>query len=166
MKTTLYEIENDLLEIFDQIEEAEGEITEELSNKLEIAEGQLQSKSIAYLSIIRSSEAFTVTIDEEIKRLQGLKKNKVKLVDSLKSRLLNAVNLFGDEKNGLQVGLHTFKKRKSISVAIEAGAELPNEYTITKTTHSPDKKALKEALNSGSEIKGASLSTNYSLSIK
>ena len=45
---TLYEIQNDLLNLFDQIEEAEGEITEEQSEQLEIAEGQLESKSIAY----------------------------------------------------------------------------------------------------------------------
>ena len=34
---TLYEIQNDLLKLFDQIEEVEGEMTEEQSVQLDIA---------------------------------------------------------------------------------------------------------------------------------
>ena len=95
---TLYEIQNDLLNLFDQIEEAEGEITEEQSEQLEIAEGQLESKSIAYYSIIKKEEGTISSIDDEIKRLTAMKKRSNTLITNLKGRLLNAVNLFGDEK--------------------------------------------------------------------
>ena len=53
MKTSLYQIENEHLALMQQIENAEGEITEEIAEQLEINEGQLQSKSIAYLSVIK-----------------------------------------------------------------------------------------------------------------
>jgi len=163
---TLYEIQNDLLNLFDQIEEAEGEITKEQSEQLEIAEGQLESKSIAYYSIIKKEEGTITSIDEEIKRLTAMKKRSNTLITNLKGRLLNAVNLFGDEKKGLIVGLHTFKKRKSTSVTVEDSDLLPEAFIIEKLTKSPDKKAIKEAISSGEEVTGATLTTNYSLSIK
>ena len=52
-KQTLYKIEKDYIELIKQVEEAEGEITEEINEQLEINESQLQSKSIAYLSVIK-----------------------------------------------------------------------------------------------------------------
>jgi hypothetical protein len=162
---TLYEIEQDLLDLFERIEDNEGEISKEDSEKLEITQGQLESKSIAYLSIIRDAEATITQIETEEKRLAGKKKRNKDLIDYLKSRLLNAVNLFGDEEKGLEVGLHTFKKRKSTSVTIEDADLLASEFVVIKKTTSPNKKAIKEALNNKKEVKGASLSTNYSLNI-
>ena len=74
MKTSLYQIETEHLALMNQIEMAEGEITEEIAEQLEINEGQLQSKSIAYLSVIKGKESFNSQIDDEIKRLQAMKK--------------------------------------------------------------------------------------------
>ena len=88
---------------------AEGELSEELEQALAINEAQLQSKSIAYLEFIQSKESFNTRIDDEIKRLQAMKKRNANLVSKLKNRLLDAVKLFG----AFEVGLTKFGTRKS-----------------------------------------------------
>jgi len=160
-KQTLYKIEESYLELIRQVQEAEGEITDEINEQLEINETQIQSKSIAYLSVIKSKEAFTMQIDDEIRRLQALKKKNDNLVKNLKNRLLNAVNLFG----AFEVGFTKFGTRKSESVIIEDVNELPNEFKIKKLSIQADKMAIKKALKNGQEIKGCSIQENQNLKI-
>jgi len=144
-----------------QIEQAEGEITPEMEDQLKINEGELQSKSIAYLSIIKDREAFVVQIDEEIKRLTALKKRNNNLVDRLKENILNAVNLFGT----IETKFNKFSIRKSESVEVLEVNELPKEYKVVKVTEQADKKAIKEALKNGKQIPGCSILTNSNLKI-
>jgi len=161
MKTTLYKIENEYIELLNSIEEMEGEITPEIEEQLAINEGQLQSKSISYLEIIGSTESYVERIDNEIKRLQALKKRNNNIVDKLKSRLLDAVNLFGN----FEVGLTTFGTRKSTSVEVEDVNSLPTEYKTVKVTEAADKIAIGKALKAGQEIKGCILKENLNLKI-
>lgn len=160
-KQTLYKIEQDYIELIKQVEEAEGEITEEINEQLEINESQLQSKSIAYLSVINEKKVFTTLIDEEIKRLQALKKKNDNLIKNLKNKLLNAVNLFGS----FEVGFTKFGTRKSESVIIEDVNELPNEFKVKKLSIQADKMAIKKALKDGQKIKGCLIQENQNLKI-
>lgn len=161
MKTSLYQIENEHLALMQQIENAEGEITEEIAEQLEINESQLQSKSIAYLSVIKSKESFNSQIDEEIKRLQAMKKRNNNLVSNLKNRLLDAVKLFGDFESGLS----KFGTRKSSSVEVENVNALPKEFKVIKVTEQADKSALKKAIKEGQEIEGVSIVEKLNLKI-
>ena len=161
MKTSLYQIETEHLALMQQIENAEGEITQEIAEQLEINESQLQSKSIAYLSVIKSKESFNSQIDEEIKRLQAMKKRNNNLVTNLKNRLLDAVKLFGDFGSGLL----KFGTRKSSSVEVENVNALPKEFKVIKVTEQADKSALKKAINEGQEIEGVSIVEKLNLKI-
>ena len=160
-KQTLYKIEENYIELIRQVEEAEGEITDEINEQLEINETQLQSKSIAYLSVIKSKEAFTMQIDDEIKRLQTLKRQNNNIVSYLKNRLLNAVNLFG----AFEVGFTKFSTRKSESLIVGDVNELPNEFKVKKLTIQADKIAIKKAIKNGMKIKGCSIQQNKNLKI-
>ena len=162
MKQNLFNIESDYLKLMEQIQEADGEITEELSEQLKINEAQLQGKSIAYLSVIKSVEAFNMQIDDEIKRLQQMKKTRTNLISRLKDRLLEAVNLFGE----FESGLHKFGTRKSSSIEVEDINGLPKEFKVIKVTEQADKKALKEAIKRGEVIEGVTLKQNANLKIK
>jgi len=160
-KQTLYKIEESYLELIRQVQEAEGEITEEISEQLTINKTQLQSKSIAYLSVIKEREAFITQIDEEIKRLTAIKRQNNYLITSLKNKLLRAVKLFGS----FEVGFTKFGIRKSESVIIEDVNELPNEFKVKKLSIQADKMAIKKALKNGQEIKGCSIQENQNLKI-
>ena len=162
MKTeTLYNITEDYIELLNKIELAEGEISEEVNQQLEINEQQLQTKSIAYLSVIKNKEALTMQIDEEIKRLQALKKHHTSISKNLKNRLLNAVNLFG----AFEVGFTKFSTRKSKAVIVEDVNSLPKDFKVIKVTEQADKKAIKQALENGEIIEGCTIQENKNLKI-
>ena len=157
----LYEITAEQKALINKIELLEGEITEEIENALIINENQLQSKSIAYLSVIKNKENFNSLVDEEIKRLQAIKKTNTNLVNRLKDNLLNAVNLFGD----FQVGTNKFGIRKSSTLEVEDTNSLPEKYKVIKVSETADKMALKSALKNGEEIKGVYLQEHKNLKI-
>jgi len=159
---TLYKITENYNELMKEIEAAEGVLTPEMERALTINEEQLQKKSIGYLEVIKTKDAFNVMIDEEIKRLQAIKKRNNTLVSTLKERLLNAVKLFGE----FSVGTVTFTTRKSTSVFIENEDEIGKEWKKVKVTEQIDKKKIGDALKGGKEVVGASLSNNLSLRIK
>jgi len=162
MSNTLYNIQENYLALMDSIEENEGILSEEQEKALAIHETQLESKGKAYLEVIRQREAFISIVDDEIKRLQALKKRNTTLVTTLKDRLLDAVKLFGE----FQAGTLTFGTRKSETVIVEDVNNLPKDYKITKVTESADKLKLKSALRKGEEIEGVSLQSNLNLKIK
>lgn len=162
MKTTLYNIKENYLILMDDIEASEGVLSEEQESALDINKNELQSKSIAYLEVIKSSNAFISTIDDEIKRLQALKKRNGNLIDRLENSLLSAVTLFGE----FTVGTLTFGKRKSESVIIDDVNSLPSEFKTVKVTESAKKAELKKALKGGEEIEGVYIQTNYKFKSK
>ena len=161
MKKSLYHIENEYLTIISQVEELDGELTPELEEQLTINEKELQNKSIAYLEFIGSKEALNVRVNDEIKRLQAVKKSNDTLVKNLKNRLLDAVKLYGN----FEVGLTKFGTRKSISVSVADVNSLPKELKVINVTEQANKKAIKEAIQAGESIEGCEIVENLNLRI-
>jgi hypothetical protein len=160
---TLYQINNDYYDLITQIELAEGELSKELESALEINKNELEVKSIAYVEVIKQRESFNTRIDDEIKRLQALKKQNDTLILRLKNNLLNAVNLFGN----FEAGFLKFSTRKSkqVEVNIEPN-DLPKEFKVVKVTETPDKNAIKKAIEQGQEVTGCRIVENINLQIK
>lgn len=161
MKNTLYQIKESYLSLMDDIEASEGVLSKEQESALEINKSELDSKSIAYLEVIKSSKAFVCTIDDEIKRLQALKKRNNNLIDRLENSLLSAVSLFGE----FAVGTLTFGTRKSESITVKDINSLPSEFKTVKVTETANKADLKAAIKGGKEIKGVTLNVNVNLKI-
>ena len=161
MKKSLYHIETEYLEILSQVDDLNGELTPEILEQMEINANQLQGKSIAYLEFIGSKETLNSRIDDEIKRLQAIKKSNSNLIANLKNRLLDAVKLYGS----FEVGLTKFGTRKSKSVQVEDVNSLPKELKVIKVTEQADKKAIKAALESGQVIEGCEIVENLNLKI-
>ena len=161
MNKSLYNIIEEQRYTLAEIEAMAGELTPELEEQLIINANQLESKSIAYLEVIKDREAYISNIDAEIKRLQGLKKVNGNLVQRLKDNLLIAVKTFGN----FEVGFTKFGTRQSSAVIVEDVNSLPKEYKVIKVTESADKKAIKDALNSGEVIDGCYIQENINLKI-
>ena len=162
MKTTLYDIKQEYLELINQVEELEGEITPEIEEKLTINQNELQNKAIAYHSVILAKDSFNLQIDNEIKRLQALKKRNNSLIDNLKERLVGAIQMFGE----FTVGTNTFGLRKSERVEVEDVNQLPKEYKTIKVTEQANKAEIKKALKLGKQIENAYIVENINLKIK
>jgi len=161
MKNSLYNITINYNELLNEIEATEGVLTDEQIVSLEITEKELQSKSMAYLEVIKRKEAFNSQIDEEIKRLQSMKKTNNNIVSRLKENLLNAVKMFGN----FEAGLTKFGTRKSQSITVEEVNSLPNEFKNVKITETANKTELKNAIKRGETIKGVELVENLNLKI-
>ena len=160
--SSLYKINEKMLTLLSDIEANEGELTDEVISQLEITNDELQTKSESYLAVIKNRESLNTQIDEEVKRLQAMKKANNNLVLRLKNSLLNAVNIFGE----FEVGLIKFGLRKSTTVEV-AGIvnELPKEFKTVKVTEQPNKAEIKKSLQRGEQIEGCALITNYNLKI-
>ena len=162
MKKTLFDITNEALAIYEDLEVNGGELTTEIQEALTINEKELQSKGIAYVELIGSTESYVSRIDEEIKRLQSIKKRNNLLVDNLKNRLLDAQQTFGD----FTLGFTTITTRKSESIEVEDINSLPASFKTVKVVETADKIALKKAIKDGEVIKGVTLVENVNLRIK
>lgn len=162
MKTNLYNIELDYLRLVDEIEANDGVLTEEQEKALTINESELKGKALAYKEVIATKEIFNQRIDDEIKRLQALKKTNNNVVARLKERLLEAVKLFGN----FEANLSKFGTRKSTQVLTPEDINgLPKEYKTVKVTEAANKVAIKEALKAGKTIEGCELKEVLTLKI-
>lgn len=115
---SLYEISNDILRIFNDVEVAEGEITDEQYDALQIKQEELKEKLTNYVKAIKSWEVDEKALKDEKKRLndrQTVFKNRI---ERLKKAMLEAVINFGE----------TGKNNKFI--------EFPNVRIFTKNTQS------------------------------
>lgn len=92
----IWQIQQELLSIFDELEENGGELTEELEEQLTISQEDFRSKVESYTNVIKSVKADIAAIDQESKRLAELKKSKTAMIDRLSKIIINAVEMFGD----------------------------------------------------------------------
>lgn len=164
MKTqSLFNITEEQRQLVAEIEKMDGELTPEMEKKLELNQSNLRHKAVAYNEVITTKNAQNEMIKAEIKRLQSWAKRNDSIVDRLENNLLNAIKTFGE----FEVGLTKSGVRKSTSTEVDANMvnALPKEYKTIKIVETPDKKAIKEALEKGIEIEGCRLSHNLNLKI-
>jgi len=162
MNKTMYEISEAHLELMVQVEEAEGILTPEMEEALDINKEELQIKSKGYYGFIKSLEADSMMVKAEMERLGKRKKRNDALASILKERLLNAVVLHGE----FSVDTLDFKTRKSQMVIIEDNDVIPKKFITKVVTEKIDKTEIKRAIKSGEEVKGAILQDNLNLAIK
>lgn len=94
---SLYQISDELLSIFNEIESNDGEVSEEQLQALEIAQENLQEKLSSYKKAIRCWEADIDACKQEEKRIKTARQVKENRIDKLKDRMLGAVIQFGYE---------------------------------------------------------------------
>lgn len=166
--SSLYEISNDLRNVYQQIENGEGidletgELSKELIIALKVGKNELQEKGVDIGYVIKSLDDEIEIFDKEIKRLQERKKALQNAQDRVKSELTKAMNEFGI----LEIKGRTLKInfRKSESVEVDNIEELDDKFKKVKTE--ADKMAIKEAIKNGEEVKGARLIEKQNLQIR
>lgn len=158
----LYEIAPALRFALDDIvvDEETGEILS--SDALHAVEAQAAEKIEATALYLRELDAEAKAAKEEADRMLARVKSMQKRSDYLKAMLLDALHATGKVKTGrVTVSIRTTK-----AVEIAEGADLPEAYTTVKTTVSPNKIAIKQALLDGVEVSGCHLEARESVSIR
>lgn len=165
MKTenkSLFQINDELLMLINEIEEAGGEVTTDQEIALQIRREELTSKSLNYVHYIKKLERDLELVKVYKEQLDSFKTRKENIIKRLKESLLVAVENFGD----IEADIFKISTRKSEAVEIVDEGKIPMPYFRTKTIVEFDKVKIKEAIKEGKEVPGASLKQNKNLSIK
>lgn len=117
---------------------------------------------------IRYAEVQIDAMDKVIAGIKARKQSAQNLVDKLRVKVVQALLAMPDGKRKIEEPDIKVSTRKSESVSLYDESLLDKKFIKVEviTKQSPDKKAIKEAIKSGEEVKGARLCTNYSLQIK
>lgn len=164
----LWEITQEFLALASMIEEAGGEATDEVMEELAISRENFAHKAEGYARLILKWDSEVDAASAEIKRIQAIKKTKENAVGRLKETLKTALLIFGQEDSKgikrFETPLIKLSTRKSTSIEITDENALPQEAFVIKREVS--KTAIKELLEAGAAIEGASVKENISVVIK
>lgn len=161
-----YEIVNgmiDTLDIFLESDQNESD-RENYNYIMEFLQEELENKSSNIIKYIRNISLEVEVLLQEEDRLEKLRKQKEKKVNSLKKYLTDI--LLNLDKNKIETELGNLGLRKSVSVAIDNLDLIPKKYIQKKIELVPDKRTLSELLKQGKNIKGVHLEDKYSLQIR
>lgn len=164
MNKSLYEITQGYLNVLQnlQIDEETGEILN--LTTLDDVSGELTEKTEAVALYIKETIAFAEAIKQEETVLANRRKTLENKAERLKAYLKVCLENAGFEK--VETAKTVVSFRNSVSVHIENEKMLPKEYVTIEQKIKADKTAIRKAIQSGVEIKGASLITNRNLQIK
>lgn len=158
----LYQISDAIRQALDHIEldEETGEILN--ADELHAVEAEAADKIEATALYLRELDAEAKAAKDEADRMLARVKSMQKRSDYLKAMLLDALHATGKVKTGrVTVSIRTTK-----AVEIAEGADLPEDYTTVKTTVSPNKVAIKQALLDGVEVPGCHIEERESVQIR
>ena len=158
----LYEIAPALRFALDDVvvDEETGEILN--ADALHAVEAQASEKIEATALYLRELDAEAKAAKDEADRMIARVKSMQKRSDYLKAMLIEALHVTGKVKTARV----TVSIRTTQAVEIAEGANLPEAYTTVKTTVSPNKIAIKQALLDGVEVPGCHLEARESVSIR
>jgi len=194
MKQNIYEIQAELLELYELIEESGGEVTDEQYEAFLVTKENFDNKVKAYCHIIKEGEAKIAYANSEIKRIEAFARPYTNLNAKLSGIILEAIKQFGDKdpkKDIWRYEVDTFKlsTRSSVSTEILDAEEIDDKFKkITfkdismsdkvkildllglseenaKITIDIPKTLIKDAILAGETVEGAKLQTNYSLNL-
>ena len=158
----LYQISDAIRQALDHIEldEETGEILS--ADALHAVEAEAAEKIEATALYLRELDAEAKAAKEEADRMLDRVKSMQKRSDYLKAMLLDALHATGKVKTGRV----TVSIRTTQAVQINQEQAIPEAFTTVKTTVSPNKVAIKQALLDGVEVPGCHLEARESVSIR
>jgi len=155
----LYEITTVMNKLEETVEDKE-----ELNKYLDGVKMKLKDKATNILYAIKNWEAPITAIDNEIKRLKEMKMGYQNRVANMKEYI--SYNMQKSKIEKIETDIATFSFRKSSSVEITDEERLDKKFIVKITKTSPDKIAIKKAIQSGEDVEGASIKENKNLQIK
>lgn len=117
----LYEIQQNLLDIFQELDAQDGVFTEEQLKELEVAQGNFKEKLEDYYKLLNKFKSDVNACKDEEDRIKALRKSKENAVNRIKNIMTNAVIQFGDvSKSGTRyIDLSTIKLSTRLSSSCE-----------------------------------------------
>jgi len=164
MNKSIYNISQELETIFNSIENNEGTIDDQTETTLVLTKQELENKGVQYGFKCLSIKNENAEIDAEIERLNKIKERNTNLENRLKETLKNAMLHFGIDE--IKIPTLKINFRKSVAIEIENEDLINEKFKVEKTTKTISKTLIKEAIENGEIVLGASKVENKSLQIK
>lgn len=166
----LYEITKEM-RVLDElflscIDEETGEVKDDgvidiLEQELKL---QLQTKGAGIIKSFKNSEAMLNGVDEEIKRLQALKKSISNQINSRKEYIVRNMEMMGITKIETELGNLSLRKSKSVNIYDES--LIDKKFIEIETKEKISKTEIKKAIEAGENVQGANIVEKNSLNIK
>ena len=164
MEKSLYKIDRELMALLEAIAEQEGEITPEQDEQLAINRYELETKAVDYSMAILQLNAWVEIADKEAKRVTAIKNAYKKTSETLKQRITDAMERYDIKE--VKDATVKVSLRKSVQTIIDDLDQVPKQYKTVKVETTPDKTAIKKAIQEGEIIEGAHLEEKNNLQIK
>lgn len=164
MKKSIYNISQELETIFNTIENNDGIIDDNTETALVLTKQELENKGVQYGFKCLSINNENAEIDAEIERLTKIKSRNKNLENRLKETLKNAMIHFGIDE--IKIPTLKINLRKSVAIEIENEDLINEKFKVVKMTKTISKTLIKEAIDNGENVLGASKVENKSLQIK
>jgi hypothetical protein len=164
MSKSIYNISQELETIFNTIENNDGMVDEQTETAIVITQQELENKGVQYGFKCLSIKSENAEIDAEIERLTKFKTRNENLEKRLIETLKNAMLHFGIEE--IKIPTLKINFRKSTAVQIDNEDLIDEKFKVEKITKSISKTLIKEAIEKGETVLGASKVENKSLQIK
>lgn len=127
--STLYNLKEDYKRVLEL--QAEGVDEEVIKDTLESIDDAIEDKADNYSYVIREKKGQNDTIDEEIKRLQALKRSNKRLIELLQENLYETMQETGKTK--FKTDLNSFWIQKNpMSIDIKYEDNIPEEFYVTE----------------------------------
>lgn len=159
---SLYKIHTSHRNLIAQIEENGGELSPEVETALQGLQIDLEDNLSSLAYTVKEFEDKGLLVDNEIKRLQALKKSHLNNAEYFKNHIdtvMRELELTKIDKNNIRLSY-----RKSTAVEILDAAALDARYLNTVVT--PNKVAIKAAIEAGEPVRGAEIVERQNLQIK
>lgn len=157
MTNELYDLTNALAQIETTIEDAGGELTDDLEKALDAANMDFKSKVENIGKWICNLDGTEDMLDAEIKRLQARKKGHEHLKERLKEYVKMNMEKVGKTKIEYATMTVSIQSNPPSVDIVDALAIPARFYTVVPAYNVLDKKAVLTALKAGETIEGAVL---------
>lgn len=167
---TLYELTKEQQYLYDLLANGEaidmetGEIDPVVEEQLKINNEQIDEKIKAWGIVFKQLLADAKMLKDEEEAISIRRKRADRHAELLKNRLENYMILLGKPQfKDTKVDI-SFRKAKKVEIVNEK--LLPEEYLSVKTTITPAKTLIMNALKEGKEVQGATLVETQNIQIK
>ncbi len=166
-KRTLHHIVQELLERLWQIDDAEGEVSDDLAGELDELEVEYCDKIDRILSVVDNYRAKQDVLSRRAKALQNHSKRIKKEADWLERYALDSMRATGVNK--LECKDHPVVAVRVNPPAVHIFDETvlaghdEGRFIVERVERRPDKTAIKKAIDTGDRVPGAELRRSYKL---
>lgn len=150
-------------EMLDLIDASDGEVTDAIE-ELELS---VEGKVEAYAAVIKQWAAEGQALEDLAHSYKQKAARRDEQIARLKARLAAQLERIGVDKLKTKTVTAFFKESESVEIYSDADFTVfhrSSVYVVTK--HSPDKRVIKEALDRGQAVEGASIKTTRSLQLR